>query len=220
MSVGGDRQGKLGCMSTSPARLPTAPAPAQPAWDVARLFPDQGTWSEQDYLQLQGNRLVEFSHGNIEVLRMPTEGHQGIVGFLYSMLVAFVRPRALGRVRFAPLRVRLWPGKIREPDVMLMLTQGLHRATNELWNGADLVMEVVSDDDRGRDLETKRLEYARAGIPEYWIVDPRDVEIIVLRIDGDHYVEHGRFRRGERASSALLPEFSIDVSSVFAAASE
>jgi Uma2 family endonuclease len=41
--------------------------------------------------------------------------------------------------------------------------------------GADLAMEVVSKgkEDRKRDLITKRFEYARAGIPEYWIVDPQ-----------------------------------------------
>jgi len=32
----------------------------EPAWDVARLFPHQGAWSEQEYLELNGNRLVEF----------------------------------------------------------------------------------------------------------------------------------------------------------------
>jgi Uma2 family endonuclease len=48
------------------------------------------------------------------------------------------------------------------------------RVTDEYWEGADLVMEVVSshDEDRRRDLVVKREEYARAGIAEYWIVDP------------------------------------------------
>lgn len=46
------------------------------------------------------------------------------------------------------------------------------RRQDAYWTGADLAVEVVSEDDPGRDLITKRLEYAQAGIPEYWIVDP------------------------------------------------
>ena len=45
-----------------------------------------------------------------------------------------------------------------------------------------LVVEVIGEDDPERDLVTKRLEYAQAGIPEYWIVDPRTDTIDVLRL--------------------------------------
>jgi Uma2 family endonuclease len=77
--------------------------------------------------------------------------------------------------------------------------------------GAELAMEVVSDDDRRRDLETKRFEYARAGISEYWIVDPLKEQITVLKLDGSAYVVHGEFKKGDRATSVLLPGFSVDV---------
>jgi Uma2 family endonuclease len=195
----------------------TQPDPPEPAWEVARLFPEQGSWSEQEYLDLNGNRLVEFSHGSIEVLTMPTMAHQLMVLFLYEALKAFVAPRNLGRPLVAPLRVRLWPGKIREPDVIFMLQEHSDRMGDEVWDGADLVMEVVSNDDRRRDLETKRFEYARAGIPEYWIVDPQTNEIIVLRLDGERYVVHGEFKSGERATSMLLNGFEVDVAATFAA---
>src|SRR5262249_24252580 len=74
-------------------------------------------------------------------------------------------------------------------------------------------MEVVSEDDeeRRRDLDTKRREYARAGIPEYWIVDRREERITVLRLAGKRYVVHGEFSRGAVASSHLLKGFSVDM---------
>jgi Uma2 family endonuclease len=148
---------------------------------------------------------------------MPTELHQRIVLFLYRALHAVASAARLGVVLVAPLRVRLWPGKYREPDVVFMLAERGESRHNLYWEGADLVMEVVSDDDRRRDVETKRFEYAQAGIPEYWIVDPSHGRITVLRLVGDHYAAHGEFPRGTRASSALLPAFSVDVNEALSA---
>lgn len=194
-----------------------APAAPEPTWEIAQLFPAQGMWSEQEYLELKGNRLVEFSHGIVEVLTLPTAPHQLILLFLCNALRAFVKPAKLGKVLMASFRVRLWEGKFRQPDVMFMRAENVARTSREFWDGADLVMEVVSEDDRRRDLETKRFEYARAGIAEYWIVDPQYRRITILKLDGRRYVVHGEFGDGVRATSALLPGFEVDVTETFAA---
>ena len=54
----------------------------------------------------------------------------------------------------------------------------------------DLVIEVLSPSNRGHDLLTKRALYARAGVREYWIVDPeaRTIEILALDRDALHLV--------------------------------
>jgi Uma2 family endonuclease len=192
----------------------------EPTWEIAYLFPNQGNWSEEDYLALNGNSLVEFSDGFLEVLPMPTTSHQLLVLHLYGLLLAFTSAGGLGTVVVAPLRVRLWRGKFREPDVVFMRAEHADRIGEEFWKGADLVMQVVSHDeeDRRRDLVTKRREYARAGIAEYWIVDPQDERITVLRLSGKRYVVHGEFAKGTAASSHLLRGFSVDVSEAFAQA--
>lgn len=78
---------------------------------------------------------------------------------------------------------------------------------------ADLVIEVVSDKNRPHDIETKRIEYARAGIPEYWIIDPKKetITVLVLKSKQRTYVEFGTFRKGQQAASKLLRGFAIDV---------
>jgi Uma2 family endonuclease len=191
---------------------------AEPTWDVAKLFPDQGTWSPEEYLELNANRLVEFSHGILEVLPMPSQTHQLIVLYLYRLLLNFSETRRLGMTLVAPLPVQLWPGKFREPDVVFMLAANAARRGEQYWEGADLVMEVVSSDDRRRDTETKRREYAQAGIPEYWIVDPQNEQLTVLTLDGDSYAVVGEFAPGETAVSRLLAGFAVEVTAVFAAA--
>jgi Uma2 family endonuclease len=183
---------------------------------VALLFPAQGEWSEDDYLWLTDHTrcLVEFTEGHIEVLPMPTEAHQRIVLCLYRALYAFLAARGSGIVLVAPLRLRLRTGRYREPDLLLLLSSNDARRSNRFWTGADLVLEVLSPDDPHRDLVRKRQEYAQAEIPEYWLIDPAIEQIIVLRLEGTTYVEHGVFRRGAQATSALLEGFAIAVATV------
>ncbi len=192
---------------------------AEPTWDIARLFPAQGHWSEEEYLALDTNHLTEFSHGRIEVLPLPTFSHQRLVALLYRLLLGFVEEREIGVVMFAPLRVQLGQGKFREPDLVFMAAEHADRLGEQFWRGADLVMEVVSPNDPVRDKVTKRREYAQAGIPEYWIVDPTDASITVLTLQGQEYALHGEFVAGETALSVLLEGFTVDVSDLFSEAS-
>jgi Uma2 family endonuclease len=111
-----------------------------------------------------------------------------------------------------------WAGKFREPDIVFLRPE--RTCNRQRWpEGADLVMEVVSDgsEDRERDLDIKRREYAAAGIAEYWIVDPKEQQITVLTLDSQTYREHGMFGPGTQATSVLLPGFAVTVEAVFAA---
>jgi Uma2 family endonuclease len=202
-------------MAYSPATPENA---VELTWEIAQLFPAQGHWSEEEYLALDTNHLIEFSHGQLEVLPMPTQSHQLLVIALFELLRNYVRSRQLGTVLFAPMRVQLWPGKYREPDILFMRTEHDDRRSDSFWQGADLVMEVVSPDDPQRDTMTKRREYAQAGIPEYWIVDPADTSITVLTLQGQEYTLHGEFVAGETATSLLLDRFMVDVAAVFSEA--
>jgi Uma2 family endonuclease len=203
-------------MATRTITVPGLDDHAEPAWEVALLFPAQGEWSEDEYLWLTDHtkRLVEFTDGHIEVLPVPTDEHQRIVLFLYRALYAFLTALGSGVVLVAPLRLRLHTGRYREPDVLLLRSANDSRRSNRFWTGADLVLEVVSPDDPKRDLVRKRREYARAGIAEYWIVDPAAAHILVLRLQGTTYVEHGMFPRGTQATSALLEGFTVAVAAV------
>jgi Uma2 family endonuclease len=190
----------------------------EPAWEIATLFPDQGSWTEEDYLALNTNRLVELSDGCVEFLPMPTIFHQLIVNYLHNLLEAFVAKNSAGLVLFAPLPVRLWQGQFREPDIVYLRPERV-RDRHGQPDGADLAMEVVSEgeENRKRDLEIKRREYAAAGISEYWTVDPQEQRITVLYLDGKSYKVHGEFGLGAQATSRLLPGFTVAVAEVFAA---
>jgi Uma2 family endonuclease len=183
---------------------------------LEQILPPQGEWSEEEYLVLTDhrNRLVEFTDGFLEVLPMPTDKHQSVLQLLFLAFFRFVQPRG-GKVHFAPLRLRIRPGKFREPDLLLLLSAADSRRQNRFWLGADLALEVVSEEKPERDLVDKRGDYAEGRVPEYWIVNPQTETITVLRLRGDAYEEAGIYRRGESAASMLLPDFSVAVAAVF-----
>ena len=176
----------------------------------------QGCWSDDDYLWLTDHtrRLVEFTDGYLEILPMPSRGHQRILAFLYSAFQSFLRP-AGGEALFAPLRLRIRPGKFREPDLLLVRDARDARSGDRFFTGADAVVEVVSPDHPERDLVHKRGDYAEAAIPEYWIVDPGTETVTVLRLTGGVYTEHGVYGRGDEAISPTLSGFTVDVGGVF-----
>ena len=183
---------------------------------LREVLPPQGAWTDEEYLWLTDrcNRLIEFTDGHVRELPMPTFTHQAALLALYRLLHDFLVPRG-GVVMVAALRMRIRAGKFREPDLLLLRDRSDARCEDRYWLGADLVAEVVSPDDPDRDLVEKRADYAEAGIPEYWIVDPRNESITVLALDGDTYVEQGVYSRGESAASSLLAGFAAEVTAVF-----
>src|SRR5215212_2525263 len=176
----------------------------------------QGLWTEEQYLRAteHSRRLLEYTDGHIEVLPMPTDKHQVISQFLLLALLPLMRKLG-GKVLYAPVRMQIREGKYREPDLLLVLNENDPRRQNAFWLGADLVIEIISPDDPERDISVKRGDYAAAGIPEYWIVNPEDETITVLRLEGDRYAEHGTYYRGDIASSVLLENFTVSVNDVF-----
>jgi Uma2 family endonuclease len=199
-----------------------APAPPSSASQdelnaiVCGVLPRQGAWSEEEYLWLtdRSRRLIEFTDGYVQELPMPTSSHQVILAFLYRLFHGWIGPRG-GVVLFSALRLRVREGMFREPDLLLLRDRADPRFQDRYWLGADLVVEVVSPDRPERDLVDKRIDYAEAGIPEYWVVDPRDQTITVLDLRADGYVEHGVHARGAEASSRLLAGFRVHVAEAF-----
>jgi Uma2 family endonuclease len=208
-------------MSTIPKTSSQEP---EYAWELATLYPAQGAWREAEYLDLTDgtNRRIEFADGRLEFLAMPTELHEALVQYLFLALHAFVAKAKLGKVYNTGIRIRVRPDQVRLPDVLFLHKDHYSLRHNRVWDGADLVMEIVSGDpkDRQRDYETKLVDYAEAGIAEYWIVDYEERKVQVHRLDSKRYALHGEFTSDQQATSALLEGFVINVGELFAAADE
>ena len=194
------------------------PPQKEPTYAIAELFPYQGDWTEADYLEVTAstNHLIELSDGRLEFLPVPSERHQRVVTYLLVRLYSFVLEQKLGVVLVAPLKVKLWDGKIREPDIVFMREENADKRGEQVWQGADSVVEVISPDDPKRDTEDKFQEYAKAGITEYWLIDPRDNSLTLYTLpEGAESYKELETLTSDEACSQLLEGFCVEVDSLF-----
>lgn len=189
----------------------------EPVWALAERFPAQGQWAEEDYLAFEAEHpRIELVDGFIEVLPWGTNRHQAVLEALLLIVKAHGRPTR-GIARVAGGRLRLRPGRIREPDVMYLGGDHRQHVHDAYWTHADLVVEVLSPgtENEIRDRVTRRREYAEAGIPEYWLADPQGETILVLVLREGTYIEAGCHARGQTLVSVTQPGLSVDVAAVF-----
>lgn len=190
----------------------------EPAWEVTRFFPPQGQWTEADFFRIHTNQMAELVEGKLEILPVPTWMHQLIVDFLVTEIKPYLEKHATdGVVLFAPLPAKLFEGTVREPDILYVRRQNIPTDLCGYPEKIDLAMEVVSEGAEAikRDYVDKRVDYAKAGISEYWIVDPEQLLVTVLALDGITYRVTQECRGGETACSLLLDGLLIRIDDVF-----
>lgn len=154
---------------------PYAPAPA-----------DAGEMSFDAYLGAYDGVHAEWVEGRVYVMS-PGNGRQSLLTrFLSGIIQHWAEARDLGETFVPPFGVRLDDQVVREPDVFFVRAEHMGRVRDTMVEGApDLVIEVVSPSSRGTDRGDKFYEYERAGVPEYWLVDPDRESVEAYRLDGD-----------------------------------
>ena len=168
--------------------------------------PPQGRWTYADYAALpdDGNRY-EIIAGVLYMTPAPGTGHQSVSARLVTFLVTHVEFAGLGRVFAAPVDVELAPDTVVQPDIVVILSANLDRITPSRIIGApDLVVEILSPGTAGYDRREQQDAYARAGVGEYWIVDPGAQTVELLTLEQGGYRSHGVFRGQARLPSSAV----------------
>lgn len=115
----------------------------------------------------------------------------------------------IGEIREDPFVMRLAELKRnRQPDIMVILSDNLDKLTETYLDGAaDICVEVVSDASVETDRGTKFTEYQKAGVKEYWLIDPISEEVLFYRlVDG---VYKAQSAENDRYRTQLLPKLEI-----------
>jgi Uma2 family endonuclease len=140
----------------------------------------------EEYLVKYDGQHAEWIDGNVVTYMSASYTHQDIVGFLEALLRVFVEENNLGVICTGPMSMRL-DGRGREPDVFFIANENLKNIKATYLDGAaDLIIEVISPESRGRDRGDKFYEYEAAGVKEYWLIDyeRKQAEFYVLGKNG------------------------------------
>lgn len=131
-------------------------------------------WTEQEFYAARdaappGERW-ELVDGEVLVTPSPSWVHQHIVARLLELIAPYARVQKLGRTFTAPLDVKLEPGLVLQPD-LLVVPAGELRRRSDVVRHLLLAVEIISPTSARHDRVRKRPAYQRNRVSEYWIVD-------------------------------------------------
>lgn len=172
----------------------------------------------EDLLRITDRPMPELVHGMIHEREPMGEQSDAIAAQLLAMIWNFVREKMLGRVHGSQGSYQIFPDdprKVRIPDVSFTHKDRLSPSGPAEGHSRvvpDLVVEVVSPNDRAADLEEKILDFLAAGVPLIWTIYPKTRTVLVIR--DDHSIR--RLRDGDTLDGEdILPGFRCEVAALF-----
>lgn len=192
------------------ASRPKVDAPRRMTYDQYMALPEE-------------KRRCELLNGWMVREPSPEMSHQTVVVNLCGLLWEYAKRTRSGRVFVAPFDTVLSFENVVQPDVLFITAERTGIVTTKNVQGSpDLAVEVISLYSGRKDRILRLKLYARFGIREYWIVDPRGhtVEVFTLsnpnaREEDRRYEPAGCFEPGNPVRSRILPDFSPDPSLIF-----
>ena len=187
---------------------------ALPAKKERYTFADCLTWGE--------NERIEIINGEAVMMAPPSRVHQEISGALFAQLYNFLEGKKC-RVYAAPFAVRLFErDRDRPEDVDTMVEPDLSvvcdsdKLDNHGCKGApDLVIEILSPSTRRHDRLVKLNLYQRAGVREYWIVNPEEKAVQVFTLNDGLLLPHEDYGQTDVVKVNVLNGCFIELSKVF-----
>jgi len=158
-----------------------------------------------------GNRY-EVIDGELYVTPPPVRDHQHSSSQLHGILWSYLQSNPIGLIYAAPIGVILDTPSGVQPDLVYVSNARQDILTPDGIEGApDLVVEILSPSTRSRDLGIKLRRYEAAGVPHYWMLDPRARTLLVHELTASGYGEPVTFGSGEVFRPTLFPGLEIEV---------
>jgi len=155
--------------------------------------------------------------GDLVMSPAPTFWHQEVLVRLLCELRVFVERENLGKVLCSPLDVIFSDEDVFQPDIVFISAARKRIIATEGIRGVpDLCVEILSPSNRSFDVKTKRLIYARCGLPELWLVDPDAHSLRVFRLRDDPHRAAAVYRAKDTLTTRLLPGFALKLDKLFA----
>jgi len=165
----------------------------------------------QDWLETEHDEdtRVELIDGNIYMFASPSRRHQAVLGEIFRQLSNHLHGKHC-KVYAGPIDVRLEKDTVVVPDIIVVCAPDkLTKAGVE--GPPDLIIEILSPSTTRHDKLTKFNLYRRAGVAEYWIVDP---EYNILTVYNLAKSEYNVYCETDTVAVNALPGFEMNLSMV------
>lgn len=169
-------------------------------------------------LPADGNRY-EVIDGVLYMTTAPGFGHQRTIVRLVRYVGLPLEERGIALVTFAPIGVIMPGAEPVQPDFLLIRREraSIVAEDGRIRGVPDLIAEVLSPSNPEMDTVIKRAAYARARVPEYWIVRPAQRDVLVCTgpdPDLSDYTDVHQFAAGSELASPTLP-IRVPVAALF-----
>lgn len=176
-----------------------------------------------DYLTWNGDERWEIIDGIPYLQSAPSWQHQAISVELASQFNSFLKDRSC-RVFTAPFDLCI-PEKnesdeeisnfIAQPDIIIICDETKLRKTG-YFGVPSLIIEISSPSTARNDKLIKFNKYEKAGVQEYWVVEPENKLINVFTLqENQRYGRLDVYSEENKIQVSLFPEISIDLKPVF-----
>ncbi len=170
----------------------------------------------RDYLDMPGEDRFELIDGELILVGSPNTAHQTAVLNLATRMNSFVKEKNLGRAFVAPFDVVFSDTDVVQPDLVFVSKEreGIITSAN-IQGTPDMLVEILSPSSRSRDWSEKRELYAQYGVQEYWIIDPIERKIWIMRLRKGALEVAGEYGAGDTAASSVVAGFGVRVDEIF-----
>ncbi|TLS54081.1 type II toxin-antitoxin system prevent-host-death family antitoxin [Paenibacillus antri] len=180
--------------------------------------------SFEEFLSLRkgkGDERFEYIDGEIYNLASPKTDHQVALMELAVMFHRWSEGRPC-RPFVAPYDIELRRSErqdqanVVQPDLMMICDLEEHLSDDGYYKGVpSLLVEILSESTRGKDMIRKCDLYMKCGVREYWIVNPFAKEVTVFRFADEEIADNATYRLGESARSFIFEGLIAEVSRLF-----
>lgn len=183
---------------------------------------DKQTVSYDEFMEIyeNSNSRMEYINGEIIVMTSPNINHQALLGDLYVIFKQYFKGKKC-KPFVAPFDVHFRKIDIDVPDVMqpdlivICDMEGNINDKNKYMGTPGLVVEILSNSTRSRDMVVKLNTYLTSGVNEYWVVDPRSKNMLIYVFDDYSIDQFIPYKPGEIAVSSVFEGLKVDVAELF-----
>lgn len=175
-----------------------------------------------DYIKWPDNERWEIIDGTPYMQSAPTWQHQSISGELYRQISNYLFDKSC-RVFAAPFDLCLTENdenmddvsNVIQPDIIVVCDKTKLRKTG-YFGVPEFIIEISSPSTTRQDRVYKFNIYERAGVKEYWIVEPDGKYISVFTLqDNKRYGRPEAYTEAEKVQLSVFSDLILDLKTVF-----